>query len=246
MDHVLTEHGLRLTYLCDPKAIDGIDQDRMLDDLTDETPDGDPFPWLSDHRLADCDHVVLVTSRSTGRYLAFLTANDGATTQEDFLLLQTAFVTASARGQNLMRRMIALAMLRISGASAAPPIIVACTRSPLCYRIMRNTARWFRDSAFFPDLDSATINLNAVALARRIAREIGPNHRFQPATGTIRGGTRILMHVDHRRAFSNDPQIERLFGQQMHPADRMVTVLDLRGKDECEIIDEARRLYRSR
>jgi len=246
MDHVLAEHGLRLTYLCDPKAIDGIDQDRMLDDLTDEAPDGDPFPWLSDRRLTDYDHVVLVTDRLTGRHLAFLTANDGATTQEDFLLLQTAFVTTSARGQNLMRRMIALAMLRISGASAAPPIIVACTRSPLCYRIMRNTARWFRGAAFFPDPDSVTINFHAVMLARRIAREIGPNHRFRPATSMIRGGTMVRMHVNHCRAFSNDPQIEQMFGQQMHPTDRMLAVLDLRGKDECEIIDEARRLYRSR
>lgn len=246
MDRVLAEHGLKLTYLCDPRAIDALDQDRMLEDMTEDTPGGDPFPWLSHHRLTDYDHVVLVTDRSTGRYLAFLTADDGVTTQENFLLLQTAFVATSARGQNLMRRMIALAMLRISGVSAAPPIIVACTRSPLCYRVMRNTARWFRGAAFFPDLDSVTISFPAVALARRIANEIGPNQRFQPATGTLRGGTRARMYVNHCRAFSNDPQIERLFGQQMQPTDRMLAVLDLRGKDECEIIDEARRLYRSR
>ena len=61
MDHVLTEHGLRLTYLCDPNAIDELDQDRILEDLADDTPDGDPLPWLTRYRLADYDHLVLVT-----------------------------------------------------------------------------------------------------------------------------------------------------------------------------------------
>ena len=28
MNHVLAEHGLRLTYLCDPNAIDELDQDQ--------------------------------------------------------------------------------------------------------------------------------------------------------------------------------------------------------------------------
>ena len=115
MDHVLTEHGLRLTYVCDATAIDELDQDRILDDLTDDTPDGDPLPWLTRYRLADYDHLVLVTDRSSGRYLAFLAAKDGATTREEFLLLETAFVAPVARGQNLMRRMIALAVLRIGG-----------------------------------------------------------------------------------------------------------------------------------
>ena len=69
MDHVLTEYGLRLTYLCDANAIDELDQDRILDDLTDDAPDGDPLPWLTRYRLADYDHLVLVTDRSSGRYL---------------------------------------------------------------------------------------------------------------------------------------------------------------------------------
>ena len=132
MDHVLTEHGLRLTYMCDANAIDELDQDRILDDLSDDTPDGDPLPWLTRYRLADYDHLVLVTDRSSGRYLAFLAAKDGATTREDFLLLETVFVTSVARGQNLMRRMIALAMLRIGGIRAVPSVIVACTRNPIC------------------------------------------------------------------------------------------------------------------
>jgi hypothetical protein len=32
----------------------------------------------------------------------------------------------------------------------------------------------------------------------------------------------------------------------MQPADRVLTVLDLRGEDEATIFDDARRIYRSR
>jgi hypothetical protein len=246
MDHVLTEQGLCLTYLCDANAIDELDQDRILDDLTDDTPDGDPFPWLTRYRLADYDHLVLVTDRSCGRYLAFLAAKDGATTREDFLLLETAFVTPVARGQNLMRRMIALAMLRIGGIRAAPSVIVACTRNPICCRIMRETARHFTGAALFPDPDSVAINFHTATLAQRIAREIGPNHRFQVTTGTMRGGMVAGAGVGQYRPLARDPQFDRLFGQWLQPADRMLAMLDLRGEDEATILDEARRLYRSR
>ena len=34
MNHVLAEHGLCLTYLCDPNAIDELDQDDILEDLS--------------------------------------------------------------------------------------------------------------------------------------------------------------------------------------------------------------------
>jgi hypothetical protein len=239
MDHVLAEHGLRLTYLCDPNAIDEDEQDRILDDITDDTPDGDPLPWLTRYRLADYEHLVLVTDQSSGRYRAFLGARDGATAREDFLLLETAFVASAARGQNLMRRMIALAMLRIGGLRAVPSVVVACTRNPACYRIMRETARHFTGAIFFPDHDSAAINFHAATLAQRIAREIGPNHRFQAATGTLRGGMMLAGGAGQYRPLARDLQF-------LQPAERMLAMLDLRGQDEATIVENARRLYRSR
>jgi hypothetical protein len=245
MDHVLTEYGLRLTYLCDPNVIDELDQDRILEDLSDDTPDGDPLPWLTRYRLADYDHLVLVTDRHSGRYLAFLGANDGATTHEHFLLLDTAFVATIARGQNLLRRMIALAMLRIGGMGIVPPIIVACTRDPVCYRIMRDTARGFTGAVFFPNPASVAINFHTATLAQRIARELYPNYRFQISTGTIRG-TMAGIGANYSRSISSNKQIDNLFGETMRPADRMLAVLDLRGEDEATILDDARRLYRSR
>jgi hypothetical protein len=37
-----------------------------------------------------------------------------------------------------------------------------------------------------------------------------------------------------------------MFGLRLQPADRMLAMLDLRGEDEATILDDARRLYRSR
>jgi hypothetical protein len=241
MDHVLTEYGLRLTYLRNSEVIDDLDQDRILEDLTDDALDGDPLPWLTRYRLDDYDHLVLVTDKSSGRHLAFLAASSGATAREEFLLLETAFVATSARGQNLMRRMIAFAMLRIGGMGPVPSVVAACTRNPLCYRIMRDTARRFTGAVFFPDTDSAAINFHSATLAQRIAREIGPNHRFQAATGTIHG-----IGPGNRRPLSSDPRIDSLFGQHMRPTDRMLAIVDLRGEDEATIFEDARQIYRSR
>jgi hypothetical protein len=246
MDHVLTEYGLRMTYLCDPRDIDELDQDRILDDLSDDTPDGDLLPWLTRCRLADYGHLVLVTDRATGRYLAFLGANDGATAREDFLLLETAFVAPEARGQNLLRRMIALAMLRIGGMRTVPSVIVACTRHPICYRIMRETSRRFTRAVFLPDPDSVAINFHTATLAQRIAREIGPNHRFQATTGALRREMTVTVGASLNYPLARDPQFDRRFGQRMPPADKMLAVLDLRGEDEAAILDDARRIYRSK
>ncbi len=240
MDHVLTEHGLRLTYLCDSNAIDELDQDRILEDMSDDTPDGNPLPWCTRYHMADYDHLVLVTDRSTGRYLAFLGARDGATTRENFLLLESAFVATDARGQNLMRRMIALAMLRIGGIRVVPSVIVACTRNPFCSRIMRGMARRFTGAVFLPDPDSVAINFHTATLAQRVARGISPNHRVQATTGIVRDGMMLAAGTSHHGPLARNPQRDRLFGQ------RMLAVLDLRGQDEATILEDARRIYRSR
>lgn len=243
MDHVLTEYGLRLTYLRNPKAYDELDQDRILDDLSDDASDVDPLPWFGRHGLTGYDHVVVVTDRSSGRYLAFLAANDRATRREEFLCLETAFVAAAACGQNLTRRMIAFAMLRVGGIAQVPSVIAACTRNPLCYRIMRGMAHRITGTTFFPNPESSTIDFHAATLAQRIARALSVNHRLQATSGTIQGGIRA---IGYSGSISYDPEIDLLFSRQMQPADRMLSVLDFRGGDEATILDDARRIYRSR
>ncbi len=242
MDHVLTEHGLRMTYLRGPSAGDDLDQDRIIADLAEED---DPPPWLTRYQLADYDHLVLVTDQATGRYLGLLGASDGATAREEFLLLQTISVAASARGQNLMRRMLALTILRIGGLQIAPSVIAICTRNPICYHILQGTARRFTGAVFFPEPDSVAISFQTATLAQRIAREICPNFRFLATTGTIRN-VRPPVAPRFRRPLSRDPYIEKLFGERMQPADQMLAMLDLRAVDETTILNDARRIYRAK
>jgi hypothetical protein len=245
MHHVLAEYGLRLTYLRNPSVVDDLDTDRVLEDLSDDTLDGDVFPWLAGHQLNDHDHLILATDRHTGQYLGVLGACDGATTGEEFLILEAAFVAAAARGQNLLRRMIALALLRIGSLGPLPSAIAASTRSPICYRILRGIAHSFSQASLFPEPANVPINFHAATLAQRIAHEIHPNCRFQITTSTIRGAA---PPVDLRQyqALSNDLEIDGLFDPHMQPADEILVVLDLRGGGEATILDDARLLYRAR
>jgi hypothetical protein len=245
MDHVLTEYGLRMTYLRNPSVVDDLDTDHVLEDLFDGALDGDVLPWLAGHQLNDHDHLILATDRHTGRYLGVLGACDGATTGEEFLILEVAFVAPKARGQNLLRRMIALALLRIGGLGPLPSAIAACTRSPICYHVLRGITRGFTHAAFFPEPAHFPINLHSATLAQRIAREIHPNCRFQINTSTIRGS---VPPIDLRQYQTppNGLETNGLFGQYMQLNDQTLVVIDLRGRDEATILDDARLLYRAR
>jgi hypothetical protein len=95
---------------------------------------------------------------------------------------------------------------------------------------------------FFPNPDSNTIDFHAATLAQRIARALGANHRLQATSGAVRGR---MMATGYTGPIY-DPEIDLLFSRQMQPADRMLSVLDFRGADEATILDDARRIYRSR
>ena len=250
MDHILAEAGLCMTYLRDPNAIEELDQDCIFADLCDgETDSGQPVPlpigWLAHRALSDYDHLILASDRHTGQHMAILSANDGDTGQEGFLLLETAFVASAARGRGVIARMIALALLRIASFGPVPQVIATTTGNPVWYRALHKVAQRCTGAVFFPEPDSPTIRLDSAALAQRIAREIGPNLRFETATGALRGA--LATAAPRRsRPVSSDPRIDALFGQCLRPADQMLTVIDLRRQTEASILDDARRIYRAR
>jgi hypothetical protein len=239
-----------MTYLRDPNAIEELDQDCIFADLCDgETGSGQPVPlsieWLAHRALSDYDHLILASDRHTGQHMAILGANDGDTGQENFLLLETAFVASAARGRGVIARMIALALLRIASFGPVPQVIATTTGNPVWYRALHKVARRCTGAVFFPEPDSPTIRLDSAALAQRIAREIGPNLRFETATGALRGALATAA-PQRSRPVSSDPRIDTLFGQCLRPADQMLTVIDLRRQTEASILDDARRIYRAR
>jgi hypothetical protein len=251
MNNLLADQDVRLTYLRDPFAIEALDQEQIVRDLLADLPQADPARVLEWQLLTEFDHVALAYERHSDRCLALLGARDRTTTREEFLHIGFAFVVPAARRRRLMRRMVALTLLRVAGESTVPLVIAARTSDPRWYQMMQSLSRRFTGARLFPDTENAAINLRTAALAQRIAREIGPNIRYEPATGALRGGLVANTMVAYsgavaERPLSKDPSIEALFGQRLAAVDQMLTVLDLREETETVIIDDARRVYRAR
>lgn len=251
MNNLLADQDVRLDYFRDPFTIEALDQEQIMRDLLADLPQAHPARVLEWQLLTEFDHIALAYERRGDRCLALLGAHDRTTTREEFLHIDVAFVTEAARGRRLMRRLIALTMLRAAGQSAVPQVISARTSNPVWYRMMQGLSRRFTGARLFPDTEGAAINLQTAGLAKRIAREIGPNIRYEPATGALRGGLVANGMVAYSEAaaeqpFSRDPGIEALFGRRLGAIDQMLTVLDLREETETVIIDDARRVYRAR
>ena len=248
MDDHITDANVRLTYFTDKLAIEALDQDRITEELTNLSPGENPAGWLGRRLLTDYDHLVLASNRHTGASIGLLGARHGTTSSETFLLLETAFIASSARGRKVIRRMIALAMLRIAGLAETPQVIAARTSNPLGYRMLRSFGQNFRKAVFFPEPVSNVIPLSTAALARRIAREICPRLRFNPLNGALRGGLAEDGPALTRgsTALALDPEILTMFDHSLERTDQMLTVLDLRPEAEADIVDTTRRLFRGR
>jgi hypothetical protein len=232
MDTILAEQGLRLTYLRDPSKSEAFDPCRILDDLSDDSIAHAALPWQNAFRMAESDHLVLATRRSDGRCLGLLAASDMATEREPFLFLEAACIAPGARGTNLVQRMIAFAMLRIAGCAATPTVLAACVQTPGCARNLRELGRHFTAPALFPVApDEIVIDLGMASLSRRIARVVRPTARYEAATGMFRSAAAA-------RYASGPTSSQRM--------DETLVVLDLSMAEEATILDDARKLYRSR
>lgn len=243
----LTHSNLRTHYIRDPFAIETIDVDQIVQELAEASPDSTPAAWIGRTPLTEYDHVVLASDRRSGRCLGLLGARDGATERdEEFLFIRTAFVAEHARGKRLMRRMIALTMLRAAGNDAMPRIIAARTSSRMFYCVLHGIGERIAGVRMYPDPDDGPVNLPVAALAQRIARQVGYGIRFEAGTGTLRGGLVAAggAELDPAPVLSKDRRIDALFGRTLAPPDQMLMLLDLRGASEEAIIEEARCIYR--
>ena len=220
MSTTLTQADLRLTYLRDPFAIEAIDQDQVIEELSAGSDQNDAVRWLGRHLFTDYHHLLLATDRY-GRSLAMLGARDVATPREELLFLETGFVSPAFRGRGLMPRMIALAILRVAQHGPAPQVIAARTCNPVWFRMLRRFAARFDGCAFFPQTDEPAVSLRTAALAQRIAREIGRGFRLEMSSGVLRGAASALATpAGNAPALSRDPLIDSLFGQDLASSDR--------------------------
>jgi len=240
MEHILAEQGLSLTYLRDPLKNEAFDPCRILDDLSDGGIASAMLPWQNAFRMAESDHLVLATGRNDGRCLGVLTASDLATEREPFLFLDAACVAPVARASNLVHRMVAFAMLQIAGCATTPTVLAACVRTPGCARDLRELGQVFTAAALFPaGPEAVVIDLGMASLARRIGRVVRPGSRYESATGVFRSDA---LAGATRRPGGSPSGIP----DGIHRMEETLVVIDLSAANEAAILDDARKLYRTR
>lgn len=243
MEHVLTEHGFRLLYLRDSGALGELDREAILTDLLDSLPPGEPAPFLR-FDLREYDHLVIASDLTTGRNLGLLCGINRATPRERLLVIDTAFVVAETRGQHLMRRMIALMLLRMAGIEALPDAVVTLSQSTVFCHVLSQTAGAMRSARFLPEPAQEVIRFEPAALMHRIASSLG--HRIDT------GATRAALHAlaVHRSRgvppLSADLHAEHAFAPIHTLATPLLAAIDLRHAQETELMEDARQLYRAR
>jgi hypothetical protein len=240
MDTILAEQGLHLTYLRDPSNNEAFDPCRVLDDLCESGMAGAMLPWQNGLRMAASDHLVLATGTNDGRCCGAVAASEHATEWEPFLFLDAAYLAPVAQAPRLLQRMLAFAMLRIAGDGAVPAVIAACVQTP-CYALgLRDIGQRLAGAALFPATpDDVVIDLGMASLARRIARVVRPGSRYETATGVFRTAS----GSDAARHAGGTPN-GRPRGAQ--GTEEVLVVVDLSKVDEAAILDDARKLYRTR
>jgi hypothetical protein len=243
MDHLLIRHGLRLTYLRGSDTIDDLDQELILDDLFEGELPGEAPLWTTRCFLAEYDHLVLAADTATNQFLGLLGARNGDTGREPFLLLESGFVAAPARGQNLLRRMTALVLLRIAGQGRLPAAVAAVTRNPAGCQVLRGVGAALRGVRFVPELDETVISLDAVLLLQRVALSLGCKMQYGATSEALRHARPA------RTARSQLPSDDAPADRNPTPhlaAEPMLVALDLRAAEEHTLLIDARRLYQTK
>jgi len=204
-----------------------------------------PF-WPAYRDPASYDHLVVADDQAGGRPLAMLGADVLNTGEEEFLIVNAAFVAAPARGGRVLRRMLATALLQAARQGPVPRVIAARSLDPLFYRSLRLFARGF-GVTLYPEVAAPALSLRAAALARRVARCVSPTCRFEPGVFALRGtaaayGLRRAVPL----ATEQDAAIDAMFARQLGDGDQFLLLLDLRGLSAATILEAARRIRRQR
>jgi GNAT superfamily N-acetyltransferase len=265
MEHELTAAGLKMNCFRSSDQLPTAVREAILRDLVNIG--GDRANTQRDvarfnHELSDCSFLVIASDLKSGALQAILgmmvpslnrwdeiasdaEQHDDQDELANHLELKVAYVAPAFRGQGIMKRMIALALLRLACFGNVPKVVYARTASPICYRLLQQLSSNFSGAVFFPDHDSPCIRLASVRLAQRIVRQAAPNLRFASSIGALRGGNRMAASGP-AWPICRDPSLQALFGRHLQPSDQLVVTIDLRAQTESAILRNAKRVYRTR
>lgn len=231
MDYVNAGRRLRLTYVRDLDGIDAIVFGRGPGAPLTGGRCAAPLAGLVGAGLVGNGHLVLATERSSGREQGILIAGDRETTMEPFLLLDTIPAAAAPEDPAILRRMIAVAILRMTGLGQMPGVVATRTHIPALCHALRDLGRRITPAVFHPEPgNNNIIPLTTAALAHRVARAVKEPPRFDATAAMLTTGANRRKRRDDTAACVTS----------------MLAVLDLRAADETSVVEGARWLYRSR
>ncbi len=244
MSITLTRGKITFQYIRDPFAIETIDIARLTEELGEGASDPEPLYWIGRQPVTGYDRVLIASDQRTGRCIGFLGVQDNATDRDEtFFHLRAAFVAERARGRRVIRKMLAMLMLRAIGNEEVPAAIAMRTSRAMLFRSMRDLAERMPGITFYPAPTGEPTNLRAADLARRVARQIGHGIRFSAGPGAFRGGLFAAGGSD-AAMLAPEMRITGLLGADYAPPDHVLALLDLRGVNEEELEEVSRNIYR--
>ncbi|GEM_PF-5051613 len=164
-------------------------------------PDDDDDTGWPDPTPRNADHAVIAVHRQDGRSLGLLTAKMHATGDETFIHLAVAGLQFGDQGSALIRRMVALLLLRLAGLEKLPDAIVLDGSDTDLGPVLRELAAKCAGARLYPEADTTVISLPTAALSHRIARSLGYPRLALPAatSGALpAAATGALLVIDLR------------------------------------------------
>ncbi len=223
MNRTLVGMGLKLDDVGGARQIGELDQSQILADLRDAGVPSRQRVWLDMQGFNSFDRVLVVRDNRSGKYVGALLVQNQTAGKTPFLVIEALSGGPVQRDEALLKRMLAYLILRLETWEERPLAILARTRNPSLCRVLRRVSRGIQDASFYPEPDGSVISMRTAALAHRIARQAGPDHRFAEA--------RLALHTASADASPDRP---------------MVAVLDLRFVNEAALTEEGRHLFRDR
>jgi hypothetical protein len=162
MHHLLAGSQLKLSYLQDRRALDGIDWPTVFDDLTDAGLPLSRWQWCD---LDALTHVVLALDRTTGRCAGVLGLTERTTPVDSWLMIELMLVQPKENDGTLARAMLAHVLARVVCLDGKPLAIA----SGLAGRTaLADLSRHIGSADLHPPADGNVIALEAARLARRL------------------------------------------------------------------------------
>ena len=216
--------GLKLHDISGRRATEAVDQDRVLTELRDASVPVRQLAWLAHHPIATFDRVLVARDSLSGRCQGVMLVNHMTTRRDEpFLMIESLTGAPLAHAEALLQRMVTFLILRLETMEARPAAILARTRDPLLCRVLHAIGQRIAFAACHPASDGNVVHLHIAALAHRLARAAGSDGRFQI--------TRPERETDTAGVSNDGP---------------MLAALDLRQGADAHLIEEARKLFRTR